>query len=1145
MRYRLLGPVQIVHDGRPVEVEGTKTRALLASLLINANVVLSVDRLIEDVWGDQPPRTAVGTLQVYVSRLRAVLGPDVLVTRRPGYELVVAPEDLDVACFERLLGLGRSAARAGHPQQVVPVLRQALGLWRGPCLTEFRHEPFALTEVARLENLWTAATEECLGAELAMGRHREVVTELERLVTEHPTRETLWCYLMLARYRCGRQVDALDAYRVARERLSGELGVEPGPALRDMQRRVLIQDPTLSWVPANLFPARVPAVDAHRPIVGRSEELGQLLVLWQGTRDGAHHAAVIAGEAGIGKTRLAAELARQAHGEGGTVLWGQAVRDNAAPYQPVAEALRDCTDRMSAVELSDRLGADTAYLRMLIPELPDPESAPSVTHEPKARRYRMFEAVAGLLRSAGAEAPVLLILDDVHQADRSTLLLIDHLVRHPRLPRCMLVCAYRDTDVSPEHPLDALTADLCGSGLADRVRLDGLSLREVVQLMSTVSGGRPAPSVARAVHERTRGNPMFVEEILRGIGEVGDPEAAVRRLPVPERVRDVVARRLGGLPAPAKRVLGAASALGHHFSLDVLAAVLEQSERTLLEVLEAAAEAGIIREEVGSSGRYTFAHPLVHDALYEGLTKTRRASLHRRAGEILERIRDGGPARGRYAELARHFRQSALDDANRAVDYAFRAGDEASALLGFAEARSQYEQALELLRLVDPTGPGRRRDILLALGRARLGEYDFVGARRAYLEAARLSLDTDTPEDPSDAVLGIMWSIEFGDYDPEIVAVLENALSRSDPADSALRAKLLASLVRALPAADPRIPVLAPEAVAMSQRLGDSDTSAFVRVAVILSTWGPHNTLERLAMSDELVLLADELGWVEVAMDSRHWRASALEELGDAEATAADLESLAALAAQARQPYYAATVAMRRASRALAQGHYDEAERQSATMLALGGEVSRNFRGAHIVQMFALHRDRGRLARTAEMVAAAMASSPDIPAWRAAHALLQLELGHRDHAAAELRDLVADNCRAIPHDWLWAGAIGHLAEVCAGLGDAESAPVLLDLLRPFARRNIVVANGVLSTGSADRHLGLLLTVLGECADAAHHFQAAVEVNARWNARPWLARTERGYADLLRRWRRPGDAARGDRLAASARAIASTVQMSLP
>ena len=1114
-------------------------------MLINANVILSVDRLIEDLWGDHPPRTAVGTLHAYVSRLRSVLGPEVLLTKRPGYELVVPPEELDVARFEGLLGRGRSAARTGRWHQVVLLLREALGLWRGPCLAEFRHERFALTEVARLENLRTAAAEECLGSELALGRHREVVTELERLVAEHPTRETLWCHLMLARYRCGRQGDALDAYRAARDRLSGDLGVEPGPALRDMQRRVLIQDPTLTWLPPNPLPATVLPTAVLRPIVGRDAELSRLKELWQRTRDGARNTAFIAGEAGIGKTRLAAELGRYAGGKGGTVLWGQAVRDNLAPYQPVAEALRDCTDRMSAVDLSDRLGADAAYLGLFIPGLADPGSASPVTHEPKARRYRMFEAVARLLQSAGAEAPVLLVLDDLHLADRSTLLLIDHLVRHPRLTRCMLVNAYRDTDVSPDHSLDALVADLCGSGLADRVRLGGLDLREVVQLITAVSGDPPSSAMARAVHERTGGNPLFVEEILRGIGDVGDAEAAVRRLPVPERVRDVVARRLAGLPARAKRVLGAASALGQQFSLELLTALLEQPERALLEVLEAAVEAGVIREEVGGSGRYVFAHPLIHDALYEGLTKTRRASLHRRAGEVLERIRYGEPARGRYAELARHFRQSAVDDANRAVDYAFRAGEEASALLGFAEARSQYEQALDLLRLVDPTGSDRRRDILLALGRARLGEYDFIGARRAYLEAARLTLDMDTPADPSDAVLGIMWSIEFGEYDPEILAVLESALSRLDPADSTLRAKLMASLVRALPATDPRIPDLARDAVAMSQRLGDADTSAFVRVAIILSTWGPYNTGVRLAMADELVRLAEELGWVELAMDSRHWRAIALEELADAQGTDADLESLAALAAQARQPFYAATVAMRRASRALARGRYDEAERLSATMLAAGGEVSRNFQAAHIVQMFALHRDRGRPERAAGIVAAAVASSPDIPAWRAAHALLQLELGHRDIASAELRDLVADGCRALPRDWLWAGAIGHLADVCVGLGDADSAPVLLGLLRPFTRRNIVVANGILSTGSADRNLGLLLTLLGECAEAAHHFQLAVEVNAHWNSGPWLARTKRAYADLLRTWRRPGDAARGDRLDASARAIASAVRMSLP
>jgi len=593
--------------------------------------------------------------------------------------------------------------------------------------------------------------------------------------------------------------------------------------------------------------------------------------------------------------------------------------------------------------------------------------------------------------------------------------------------------------------------------------------------------------------------------------------------------------------------------------------LLEQPEHLLADILELAIEAGVIREEGASPGHYAFTHALVHDALYDGLTKARRASLHRRAGEILERV-DGGDIRGWYGELARHFRRSAVDDANRAVDFSVRAGQEASTLLGFAEARSHFEQALQMLCLVDPTDRARRHDILLALGRAQLSEYDFAGARRSYVEAARLaigpSLAGDPPQtgdpniagdpnvaaepgvavDANAAVIGIMWTIEFGDVDPAVISLLEQAIAQVGPTQNPLAARLRASLARALPASDPRIPDLARAAEATAASLGDPETSAFVHAATLLATWTPHNTAERLAVADRLIELTRDLDWIELAIESRNWRAAAREELTDLAGTQTDLDEMSALADRAGQPFYTASVAMRRASRALAQGCYPEAARLANTMLATGGEVSRNFRGVYAIQMLTLRRDRGDLAGAADIVTAAIAAAPDVPAWRAARALVHVGLGRRDQAAAELAELTDNYCAALPGDWLWAGAIGHLAEVCTRLDDPDRAEILLELLRPYARRNLVVANGALSTGAAARNLGMLCTVLGDFDEAEHHLRVAVEINTQWAARPWLIRTEFAYADLLRRRGQAGDQRAADRLLTSARAQAATIGM---
>ncbi len=1135
VNFHLLGPVQITDQDRPVTVEGTKSRALLAVLLIHANSVVSVSRLVECLWGDDPPSNAVGSLHAYISRLRRLLGVGVLVTHRPGYQLTLDADQLDATRFERLLKQGMADARSGRPRQAVVALRQALALWQGPCLAEFADEPFAAEEILRMDGLRTTAVEECLGAELAIGRHAEVVEEAWRLVAEHPTREILWSHLMLALYRCDRQAEALAAYQTARARLSDELGIEPVPALKAMQHSILNQDPGLAWEPPNPLPTGLGRTGSSRPLVGRTCEAAWLRDAWRRTSEGVASTVLLTGEAGIGKTRLAMDLAVEAHEGGGTVLWGRAVRNSLAPFEPFAEALRDYTDRFPTEDVVGRIGPAAVDLGLLVPGMPD--GAP-VTQVPKARRHRMFEAVADLLRAAAADAPVLLVLDDLHVSDRSTLLLVEHLVRHPRRAVCMILVLYRETDLSAEHALAELLAALRADGLAEHRRLDGLDPRDVEQLMHGITGVSPPPALARAVYDRTAGNPLFVDEIVRTLQDAGtDTETAVRQLAVPERIRDVVAQRLARLPAPARRVVGAASAIGHQFTLKVLAALLDQPEHLLWEQLEQSIDAGVVREQGDGPGRYVFAHPLIRDTLYEGLSHTRRASLHQRAGEVLEQLGDGS-ARASLGELAHHFHRSAINDAERAVGYALRAGDEAMTLLGFSEARTHYERAHDLLGLADPADTGDRRGrLLLALGHARLGEYDVTGARRAFLDAARLAVERGAHDQLARAVMGVVWGIEFAEVDADAVSQIEQALSQLDPADEPLRAKLLASLARALPSDDPRITGLARDAVAAARRLGDPDTLAFVLSATLLATWTPETGDQRLHDATELIRLGTELGWVELTMQSVNWRSSSKEERGDLPATEADLATLAELAGQARRPFYSATIAMRHGSRALAEGRYDDAVRFADMMLANGGE-SRNFQSAYGLQVFHRHRDQGRLAEVADGVSAFIESRPDMPAWRAGYALLHLELGNDDVAASELTTLAADDCKAVPHDWLWLGAVGHLAEVCAGLRDTEHAPTLLRLLRTHARTNIVVAHGVLSLGATARYLGQLCANLGLFDEAEQQFRVAVEVNSRWRARPWLVRTQLAYADLLGRRGRPGDDTHAERLAAEARAQAA-------
>jgi DNA-binding SARP family transcriptional activator len=250
MEFRILGSLEVLADGREVPLGGARQRAVLAILLLHRGEVVPVDRIAEELWGDRPPETAIKTVQVYVSRLRKVLPQDVLATRSPGYVLGIAPDELDLDRFERLVDEGRSLLARGQPSTASERLHDALSLWRGPALADFAYESFAQTAIARLEEIRLAALELRIDADLALGRHDELVGELEALVAEQPLRERLRKSLMTALYRSGRQAEALDAYQDARRTLVDELGIEPSAALQEQERAILRQEPALDPPPS-------------------------------------------------------------------------------------------------------------------------------------------------------------------------------------------------------------------------------------------------------------------------------------------------------------------------------------------------------------------------------------------------------------------------------------------------------------------------------------------------------------------------------------------------------------------------------------------------------------------------------------------------------------------------------------------------------------------------------------------------------------------------------------------------------------------------------------------------------------------------------------------------------------------------------
>jgi WD40 repeat protein/DNA-binding SARP family transcriptional activator len=381
MDFRILGPLEVHGDLGAIDVPGTKRRAVLAVLLLQANEAVSAERIAVALWGEDAPASAVNTVQVHVSRLRKALGDeDLLETTPAGYRVNVKPGELDAERFEQLVERGRAALAAGRPEEAGALLRKALALWRGPPLADLAFEPFAQVEIARLEEQQQTAIETRVEADLAAGRHAELVAELRRMVAKHPARERLAGYLMLALYRCGRQSEALEAYHEARHRLAAEAGVEPGEELRALQDAILHHDPGLAMAPAEALPHELDVTSAP-PLLGRDSELAWLRDRWAEVRAGAGRVVVLAGGQGMGKTRLVAELAEDAHGHGATVLYASGdgparavheVLDKAAgANRPLLLVVDDADEAGDEVLAAVREAAEGSMLVVAIAKAPE------------------------------------------------------------------------------------------------------------------------------------------------------------------------------------------------------------------------------------------------------------------------------------------------------------------------------------------------------------------------------------------------------------------------------------------------------------------------------------------------------------------------------------------------------------------------------------------------------------------------------------------------------------------------------------------------------------------------------------------------------------------------------------------------------
>ncbi len=869
------------------------------------------------------------------------------------------------------------------------------------------------------------------------------------------------------------------------------------------------------------------------PFAGRSRELATLRALIPAPHGEGLRYALVGGEAGSGKSRLVREFAHEADAAGAFVLYGACDAVVQRPYRPFVEALDQLARATDPAVLRADLGESGGELSRLLPDLSQRVGglAAPVSADPDTERHRLHSAIADLLASVSRRVPLVVIVEDGHWADPPTLLLLRHLARGASDAHGLVLTTFRDTEAEVPETLSAALADLRRSEGVVRVRLAGLSTEEVAEFVDRAADGALGTEVdeaARSLRELTGGNAFLMTELWRTLRESeawwesGWPAGTLADLRSPEGVREVVGQRLARVDTATIDLLELAAVAGQEFDLSIVGRAGPALERAVAH--------GMIEEVPARRLAYRFTHELVRRALYDRMPGLRRAELHLRVAEALERDREAGERHG-IADLAYHFAAAApVDGPERAVEYALLAGREAAAALAYDEADARFSTALEL-GLEDPR---RIAETQLELGTARVRAGRSGDAIEAYRAVAQIARDLDDAEILATAAVGFegaCWRPAI--TDAGAIELLNEALAAFPAEDSELRVMLLAGLGRAYAFVGDHAagtPVRE-EAAAMARRLGDRRGLATV---LVRSYWshGEGDMERTLDMLGEARDLAVELGDSEMEVDAREWRVAGLITLGALERARREHREVEAIAQRLRQPFPLHVAEHYRSTLALCDGLLEEAEQAAQrshewSLLLTGRPPS----GIHGIQMFGIRREQDRLDELAPLLRLVGGD-----AWRPGLAALLAELGMEDETRRELDDIRREGFEGLRAS-LWLASLTYLADACAAVGDAELAALLYPELAPLSGGVVAIGHGVACYGAADRYLGMLAFTLGEHELAASHFEEALEGNRRMRSPTWVANTLLAYGRTLRARGRSADAAAASALLSEAAAVA--------
>ena len=900
--------------------------------------------------------------------------------------------------------------------------------------------------------------------------------------------------------------EPMEAFAVVWEPLADESGIHVG-----------------AWpLPAAL--RSVPRV----AYVGRVVERALLARLRAQARAGARQAVLLSGEPGIGKTRLASYAALGASAEGFAVCWGACSEDLAAPYEPwievcsqlVEHAPGDVLDGYVATH-GGEIGRLARNLTRRVPDAPAPQST-----DPETERFLLFKAVGGLLLAVARSQPLCLVLDDLHWADGQSIALLKHVAGAVKQGALMVTVTYRDSDLSRDHPLTGVLADLRRGEGVERIRLSGLGPDEVAELVAAAAGHEldaDGLALAGGLATETGGNPFFVGEILRNLVESGaitfDESArrwevdrvAMRSLP--ESVREVVEHRIDRLGERGREALTIAAVIGSSFELELLAQLVGISEARLLDVLEAAVQASLVRESTEVVGRFDFEHALINHTLYQGLGGTRRARLHHLVAEAVEQLY-GGDSDEHLGELALHWRLATVSvDRPRAAGYSLRAGRRALDSLAPSEAAKLFGDALDMLGSV---ASAARCEALIGLGQAQR-QTGMPVYRETLLEAAGIAAELRDADLAARAALANNrgFGSSYGGVDVDRVAGLERALELDDPPQPARHARLLALLAKELAFAPDRARrrALADEAIALARQAADPRTLAEALESSCYATWAPDTLAARCEQVRELSALVARVQDLQFEFVARLREMNTAIELGDFGRADAALERAQAIAEQTRQPSQTWNAGFLAGGIAFMRGELEAGERLAEQALRLGQELGQPdaamIYGGTVVNIRII---QGRGAEVIAVIERTVAEYPGVPAWEAGLAYVYCLIDRRPEAAEMLARAAAQQFEHIRYDQNRMLALAAYAETAAQTRSMPAAATLYELIEPYADQ--FIWNGGISYGHARTYSAMLAATLGRHEHADADFAFACEFHHRHGLRVWEARSELGWAEAL-------------------------------